>query len=109
MIRFGRNRIVRLKKWGCYEQHPESKLLSEVKGLLTKAKVQAAKGFVVNSVLFLCLTSVALLTVLHKRQRSICRGGLCHRGGNPAYEGLVVPTHLRPLIGAVATPIIPDS
>ena len=31
------------KKWGCYEQHPESKLLSEVKGLLTKAKVQAAK------------------------------------------------------------------
>ena len=31
------------KKWGCYEQHPESKMLSEVKGLLTKAKVQAAK------------------------------------------------------------------
>ena len=30
-------------KWGSFEVHPETKMLSEVKGLLTKAKVQAAK------------------------------------------------------------------
>ena len=30
-------------KWGCFEQHPETKMLVEIKGLLTKAKVQSAK------------------------------------------------------------------
>jgi len=30
-------------KWGSFEVHHESKMLAEVKGLLTKAKVQAAK------------------------------------------------------------------
>ena len=31
------------KKWGCYEQHPESVMLAEVKSLLTKAKIEKAK------------------------------------------------------------------
>ena len=40
-------------------------------------------------ILFLCLTSVCFAhRTAQEAAEASARGGLCHRGGNPAYEGL---------------------
>ena len=32
------------QRWGCYELHPSTKALKEIQSLLTKQKIEAAKG-----------------------------------------------------------------
>jgi hypothetical protein len=38
------------QRWGCFTEHPSTKLLKELKELLTRAKVEAARGAVEDGV-----------------------------------------------------------